>query len=338
MNSSTVRRSTRLLNAVLQLHKGGYQNLAIYPGLSPNGLHWRCALIPFQELVIDGGKIKLLESESLEAASHSSGEAGNQYFGWDDCQSDNARELAKKILSRFPRLLSACRGINNEYSGWLVSSVGHAEAGHLPIHFSDHGAESNRDLIGSMSNNPPPLQSLCRIGGKQCLFSRARHLKADDDWHTAYIRLIDSWRSASIRRLPAYPIESGDVFEIGAYWEGAIWYIQEILGICNIPDFLNELKATSSSSERWATFFAVWDSEGQLVYLVAFLIRHLLNTADKQSLDRTQRCSYEEHLQIFESRYKETGMTFPNPYFGGSNPLHLGIVLSESVSASRLLS
>lgn len=337
MSSSITRRSARLLNAVLQLHKEGYQDLAIFPGMSPSGLHWRCELHTYENLVIENGRVASLGIDCDDEAHHTNNQTGNEYFGWEDCQSATARDLAAKMLERFPALLSRCRRENHEYSGWLVSAVGLAEAGHLPIMISDDGSEGRPDLIGSLANNPPPLQTVRLIGGQRSVFAMPPHLGKEDDWHTAYIRMISAWRSSSIRRLPVFPKPSGDLFEIGAYWEGAIWYIQEVLGITRIELFLDELRSPPASSERWATFLTVWNNEEQMEFLVAFLIRYLISDSTSQKFDSSRLEEYENHLRLFEEAHRISGANSPNPYFGGSNPLHLGMILDEASSSERLI-
>jgi len=306
----------------------GYQDLAVFSGVSSSGMHWRCELQPYESLVIENGNVTSLAIDYRDDAHHTSGESGNEYFGWKDCRSASARELAEKILERFPTLLSACRRENHKYSGWLVSAVGHAEAGHLPVFYSDYGAENRAEVVGSLAHNPPPLQAALLIGERRSFFARPPHLRPDDDWHSAYIHLITAWRASSIRRLPAYPKDTGDIYEIGAYWEGGIWYIQEVIGITRIEEFLDQLRSPPPSSERWATFLAVWNSEGQLEFLVAFFIRHLICGNTTQRFDPARRNEYEIHLRSFEAAHESFDTDFPNPYFGGSNPLHLGMILS----------
>jgi len=55
--------------------------------------------------------------------------------------------------------------------------------------------------------------------------------------------------------LPQYPIETGDKFELGAYWEGAIYFIQTLLGFTDIRRFLLVMEVLSESSEQWDVFF-----------------------------------------------------------------------------------
>ncbi len=49
-----IRRSTRLLAAVHELHKQGYQDLAVHTSMAPSGAGWRCKLAAFDYLQWDG--------------------------------------------------------------------------------------------------------------------------------------------------------------------------------------------------------------------------------------------------------------------------------------------
>jgi hypothetical protein len=131
--------------------------------------------------------------------------------------------------------------------------------------------------------------------------------------------------------LPQYPIETSDTFELGAYWEGAIYYIQTVLGFTDIRQFLLSVEALSESSEQWDIFFHVWNSQGQLAYLTAFLIRRLLFEYHEYPIERSERDEWEQRLRSFECQthhhWVENGRP-PNPYYGGGNPLHLGLILT----------
>jgi hypothetical protein len=71
-----IRRSTRLLAAVHELHKQGYQNLAIYTGMSSSGFHWRLQLCDFYDLTLCVGHLnEPIEPLQYELTLHSSGEA-----------------------------------------------------------------------------------------------------------------------------------------------------------------------------------------------------------------------------------------------------------------------
>ena len=138
-----LRRSARLINAVLQLHKQGFQNLAIEAGLSASGFHWRLQLHAFSNIALDEyNETKIINPNLYELAVHSSGDMGNEYFGWRDSRNSTSHELAGLIRKRFPRLIAQARGDNFIYSGWLCRVVGRAEEGQLPIMYSDDGSNN----------------------------------------------------------------------------------------------------------------------------------------------------------------------------------------------------
>lgn len=321
LSNPIIRRSARLLNAVLQLHKQGFQNLVIVSGRSASGLHWRCELHAYHNVAVsDDGYIQTLEQGLYENALHSSGEQGYQYFEWKDAQSASARELAELIRERFPRLMRQCGGKNFEYSGWLCSVVGQAENGELPVMYSDYGSDRS---------NTGPLQRIVSIGGVPSVFVSPPHLHERDDWHTAYITLIEEWRSQPIRRLPARPRAADDLYEHGAYWEGAVWYVQEVLGLTQIDRFLDALAQDNSASERWETFVAIWNSEGQLADLIAFLKRKVVTGGVKYQVAEEIVAGYETDLRLYEMACSRPFPKAPHPYYGGSNPLHLGLILEQ---------
>ncbi|MFT6779600.1 MAG: hypothetical protein ACJAV1_003543 [Paraglaciecola sp.] len=95
-----IRRSTRLLAAVHELHKQGYQNLAIYTGMSNLGFHWRLQLCNFYDVTLGVEHLnEPIEPLPYEQTRHSSGEAGNLYFGWKETTTASVRELVfEKML------------------------------------------------------------------------------------------------------------------------------------------------------------------------------------------------------------------------------------------------
>jgi len=331
-----IRRSVRLLAAVHELHKQGYQDLAVYAGMSSSGFYWRCSLVPFDEILYQSGRLKIFTDHGLEQANHSSGESGNDYFGWGDAKQDNARELAEKIKRRFPRLMAKTRRPNYQYAGWFTEMLGMAEQGNLPVMYDDYPVVHESKQLKSTGNVEvprPPHESLWEFNGKVFAYKNAPHLEEGEDWHMAYRRIIESWKSAEVTYLPKYPVETQDIFEIGAYWEGAIYYIQNIMGMCRIDGFLKILDDYDRNSERWHTFHRVWNSTGQLEFFRAFLIRSMLMDKEKYTLADKERLHYEAWLNQFERTYNPMGQFgsehFPyNPYFGGNNPLHLGLILS----------
>ena len=311
--------------------------------MAPSGTSWRCGLVPFDHVQWNVNRwAEIMETEG-ESAYHSSGAVGNEYFGWADTKSDTARTLAEKIRSRFPRLMAKSKRLNLEYAGWFTYMLGLAEQGHLPIMAAEY-QEAHRNRLATVSEDVwikgPPLFSMWQFRDKSFYYARPPHLRPDDDWHDAYQRMIRGWQGADLRcSLPQYPIETEDKFELGAYWEGAIYFIQTILGFTDIRCFLSALETSSQDSEHWHIFFRVWNSHDQLIYLTAFLNRRLLAEHGKYQLEDTERNSLEQRLNSFEcqTRHKwvESGKP-PNPYYGGCNPLHLGLTLT-GIRGDRLV-
>lgn len=145
-----VRRATRVLTMVHELHKAGYQRLRIAPGMSPSGCHWRCIILPDGHVRDNGWEPKGEDWGGFEQrdlmACYTTGQ-GSTYFGWTDAESDNARQLAAKFIERFPDLAWAGRGLDREYAGWLTWVLGKAEAGDLPVFYADHDVSVSPDLL-----------------------------------------------------------------------------------------------------------------------------------------------------------------------------------------------
>ncbi|PTB92235.1 hypothetical protein C9974_13170 [Marinobacter sp. B9-2] len=335
IEDALIRRCVRLLGAVHELHKQGYQDLVVSCPMAPSGTSWRCSLLPFDQVQWDGNMWSELLGEGVEPARHSSGHIGNEYFGWTDAKSDTARELAEKIKLRFPRLMARTKRLNFEYSGWFTYMLGEAEQGHLPVMGRDYQEEYREKLATTTPGvwlKGPPLFSMVRVRGKTYHYTRPPHLKSGDDWHEAYKRLVLMWQEDKHScPLPQYPIDTGDTFELGAYWEGAIYYIQTILGFTDIRRFLSAMETLSERPEHWDVFFLVWNSEGQLIYLIAFLTRRLLAEPQKYLMEPSERDDWEQRLRSLECQMNhhwiQSGRP-PNPYYGGGNPLHLGLILT----------
>jgi hypothetical protein len=339
IGNAVIRRSVRLLAAIQELHKEGFQNLAVYTGMSGSGFHWRLSLLPFENLYIDeNGDVTSRPQANWHEAHHSSGETGNQYFGWDDAGDLTARELAKMIKERFPRLIEHCRGTNFKYSGWLTYILGRAEKELLPVMYRDYYQAPNGMISSTQGQEKlvaPPHNKLYRINGRTFTYSKGPHFNSKrDDWHTCYRDIIDKFRGAEISHFPSYPSQNNDTSEHGAYWEGAIYYIDQILGLHRIDEFLRQADNPSKTSERWSSFFAIFDTHGQLVYLKAFFVRYMLvRDADKYQLNSSELKKWKKWLADFEKSHvlqRNFNSRLPNPYFGGNNPLHLGGILESN--------
>ena len=145
---------------VAELHKLGYQRLRIEPAMAPSGVYWRCSITAADNILQSHGALHAEFDEDL-VASYSTGQE-NEYFGWTDAKSANARELARLFIERFPRIVEAGAGQDWAYAGWFVQMLGVAEAGFLPIAYSDWDEPS--DGVGlrtvSWEGHPCPMLPL----------------------------------------------------------------------------------------------------------------------------------------------------------------------------------
>lgn len=122
-----LRRSTRLVQMVHELHKAGYQRIRAIPHESPSGGHWRLNITFSGNVGQDG---LTLVDEDLDqrglVARHTSAD-GPSWLGWTDAADLNARELAVLFLERYPTIAERGRGRDWLYSGWLTDFLGRME-------------------------------------------------------------------------------------------------------------------------------------------------------------------------------------------------------------------
>lgn len=141
------RRATRLLSMVHELHKAGFQRLRVCPGLSHSDFSWRCLLTPAENMFDDGWSPRSADGTLMYVV-----EQPNGIFGWDDADSDNARQLAAKFIERYRDFAERCKGSDWAYAGWFTEVLGAAERGQLPFFFI--GFEE--DDAGPFIAPPPP--------------------------------------------------------------------------------------------------------------------------------------------------------------------------------------
>lgn len=141
-----IRRGTRLLGMVHELHKAGYQLLRIVSCWTDKGT-WRIRLVQAPDVADDGWSPLLTTNDAHE---YDSGD-GTAWFGWQDAHKDDARSLAVKFLDRFPETAKACVGEDWAYAGWFARVLGRAECGELPVFF---GLKAN---ITEDLEPPPPM-------------------------------------------------------------------------------------------------------------------------------------------------------------------------------------
>jgi len=127
---AVIRRCTRVLSMVHELHKVGYQRLRIAPFIHDIGT-WRC---PVTFL----GNVKPEDNMPInwdfDTAPQYSSAAEEDYFDWKDAKGLDARHLAARFLELFPKVSEQAVGLDWAYAGWLTSVLGMAEStGSLPL-------------------------------------------------------------------------------------------------------------------------------------------------------------------------------------------------------------
>lgn len=126
-SSPLVRRAIRVLRMVHELHKAGFQRLRVLPYSNDSGTAWRAEITYVDNVGDDGfSTIDHDPDEAGKVARYSTAQ-GNQYFGWMDAATADARELARLFLTRFPHLCNLGQGLDWAYAGWLVDVIGWAE-------------------------------------------------------------------------------------------------------------------------------------------------------------------------------------------------------------------
>jgi hypothetical protein len=142
LGEAVYRRAQRVLAMVHELHKAGYQQLRICPGMSPSGGCWRVAITHKGNILKSHGAM-IAEFGGRDAANYTSGQ-DNNYFDWHDAEHDTARQLAQKFLERFSDICTKGRGLDHEYVGWYVQMLGFSERGIFPVSYADYQQDHPR--------------------------------------------------------------------------------------------------------------------------------------------------------------------------------------------------
>ena len=224
------------------------------------------------------------------------------------------------MKERFPELIAASVGENYAFCGWFTHMLGIAERGALPVFSSEFGGLSGGMVFTSLADlllPAPPYPVIMSCEKIRFLWAQEPTLK--NDWHTAYRPIINALKDSRIPRFPKYPSHSNDLFVHGAYWEGAVYYLHTILRFESEVEYI-EYRA--SQAERLSVFSTIFDSEGQLDLLDAYFARVVLTEASSRLNHKTQQFC-KQTIDKVEATYRLKACLFPNPYFGGDNPLHL---------------
>lgn len=142
----------RLLLAVQELHKMGFEQLRIFPSLAPSGMYWRCSLVPKSCISDRHGAIadmerlhKLLQlaGSNCQELRHSSG--SQQFiFDWKDSGFDSPKELAHKCLKRSREVVFAGWGEDHQYVRWYEDMLRMTSPGGVVFAIADWDLPADR--------------------------------------------------------------------------------------------------------------------------------------------------------------------------------------------------
>jgi len=120
-----------------ELHNQGYQRIRISPGMAPSGMHWRCSITTASNISsINGALIPFIGEDGDLIARYSSAD-GNRYFGLEDTENADSKELAKLFIRRFPRIAEAGCDKDWEYAGWYQWMLKLTDPDTFPIAYAD---------------------------------------------------------------------------------------------------------------------------------------------------------------------------------------------------------
>ena len=162
--SNEIRRATRILSMVHELHKAGYQGIRICCGLSDRNAEWTCHIFSAETTAPSGWAPAF-----VERAAKYTNQSNGTYFEWKDSTNDNARELAIKFLTRETEIAREGAIEDWEYAGWLTSIVGLAENGKLPAFYG--GLEREKEAYRETTLPPSTKRRLKFNHGDNCVFS-----------------------------------------------------------------------------------------------------------------------------------------------------------------------
>jgi len=190
----------------------------------------------------------------------------------------------------------------------------------LPVFFLEYNRPERGKIFSTESNiklTAPPHNRLNSIKAKKWLWKT--DIDLSNNWHSAHQKIIDDITRQEIPFFPKYPSNTRDIITHGAYWEGAVYYLKTVMKFSNEAEYIRERISTTT---RWEEFELIYDSDGQLHLLDAHMARvALVKFKSRMSAKTIKIC--DKSISDIKLMYRETPYPYPNPYFGGDNPLHL---------------
>jgi len=162
--NSIIRRATRVLSMVHELHKAGYQGVRICCGITDRSSEWVCHIFSAENTAPCGWA-----PADVDLAAKYTHQSDGTYFGWKDSTQDSARKLATKFINRHPDIAKEGSIEDWAYAGWLTGIIGLAEHGQLPTFYG--GLDREKEASRTTTPPPPTAQRLELVHGDSCVFT-----------------------------------------------------------------------------------------------------------------------------------------------------------------------
>lgn len=163
--SEDIMPCIRMIEMTHELHIMGYQNIRIFPYLSPSGCYWRLEWAPASAIRSSVEPPRVTNEREL--ARYTSGAAWEP-FGWQDVCELSAQEMAHQFVCQFPEIARAGKGDDWEYAGWLTRLLGECRKGRLPYMLADWGIDLSTGVPmtqGEPFPRPPAVKAeSCGLG------------------------------------------------------------------------------------------------------------------------------------------------------------------------------
>jgi hypothetical protein len=112
-----------------ELHRRGYEQLRLVPGMSGTGLAYRSSITAALNVYSDHGAMAV-DQELVAAQTSANGEA---LFGWQDAADASLSELARMFIRRFAKVARLGRAPDAAYAAWFRSALACARSGDFPV-------------------------------------------------------------------------------------------------------------------------------------------------------------------------------------------------------------
>jgi hypothetical protein len=145
--SEEQKPSLRVFLMLAELHRRGYEQLRIVPGMSPSGMHYRCGITPALNVASDHGALAI----DTNLVANQTSANGDRLFNWEDAGEASIGELARMFIRRFPHLAKLGRAPDANYARWFDSALEHARRGAFPIAYDDGYFERPNPMPGQRS-------------------------------------------------------------------------------------------------------------------------------------------------------------------------------------------